>query len=157
MKNGKLLLTLIFLVGVGFSQDDATEPSDSLYFRFIPDSIKLDIGDSVTVSIQLVKNDGALANNPFYIYGEQRGTLSVYPRISDSTGVATVIVKVYKPGDLTLNVRSISTKRLDRVRDEMPITVPYPPLSRIEFDQSTAQLYEGTSVQFIAKVFDEAG
>ena len=157
MKNGKLLLTLIFLGGVAFSQDDATEPSDSLYFRFIPDSIKLDIGDSVTVSIQLVKNDGALANNPFYIYGEQRGTLSVYPRISDSTGVANVIVKVYKPGDLTLNVRSISTKRLDRVRDEMPITVPYPPLSRIEFDQSTAQLYEGTSVQFKAKVFDEAG
>ena len=157
MKNGKLLLTLIFLVGVGFSQDDATEPSDSLYFRFIPDSIKLDIGDSVTVSIQLLKNDGALANNPFYIYGEQRGTLSVYPRSSDSTGVANVIVKVYKPGDLTLNVRSISTKRLDRVRDEMPITVPYPPLSRIEFDQSTAQLYEGTSVQFKAKVFDEAG
>ena len=39
----------------------------------------------------------------------------------------------------------------------MPVTVPYPPLARIEFDQSTAQLYEGTSVQFKAKVFDEAG
>ena len=157
MNNGRLLLTLIILMGVGFSQDDAAEPSDSLYFRFIPDSIKLEVGDSATVSIQLLKNDGALANNPFYVYGEQRGTLSVNPRISDSTGVANVLVKVYKPGDLTLNVRSISTKRLDRVRDEMPVTVPYPPLARIEFDQSTSQLYEGTSVQFKAKVFDEAG
>ena len=157
MNNGKLFLTLIVSLGVGISQDNAVESSDSLYFKFIPDSIKLEIGDSATVSIQLLKKGGDLANNPFYVYGEQRGTLSVYPRISDSTGVANVMVKVYKPGDLSLNVRSISTKRIDRVRDDMPVTVPYPPLSRIEFDQSTAQLYEGTSVQFKAKVFDESG
>ena len=157
MNNGKLFLTLIVSLGLGISQDNAVESSDSLYFKFIPDSIKLEIGDSATVSIQLLKKGGDLANNPFYIYGEQRGTLSVYPRISDSTGVADVMVKVYKPGDLSLNVRSISTKRLDRVRDEMPVTVPYPPLARIEFDQSTTQVYEGTSVQFKAKVFDEAG
>ena len=45
MNNGRLLLTLIILMGVGFSQDDAAESSDSLYFRFTPDSIKLEVGD----------------------------------------------------------------------------------------------------------------
>ena len=108
MKNGSFFLTLIFLMGIGFSQVDTEEPSDSLYFRFVPDSIKLGVGDSAMVSIQLLKNDGDLANNAFYAYGGERGTLSVYPRISDSTGVANVLVKVYKPGDISLNVRSLS-------------------------------------------------
>ena len=157
MRLSQVFIVVTFSATILFSQEESEESSDSLYFRFVPDSIKLAVGDSATVSIQLLKNDGDLANNAFYTYGGQRGTLSVYPRISDSTGVANVLVKAYKPGDLSLNVRSVSSKRLDRVRDEMPVTVPYPPLARIEFDQSTTQLYEGTSVQFIAKVFDEAG
>ncbi len=157
MRLSQVFIVVTFSATILFSQEESEESSDSLYFRFVPDSIKLAVGDSATVSIQLLKNDGDLANNAFYTYGGQRGTLSVYPRISDSTGVANVLVKAYKPGDLSLNVRSVSSKRLDRVRDEMPVTVPYPPLARIEFDQSTTQLYEGTSVQFKAKVFDEAG
>ncbi len=72
MKNGSFFLTLILLMGVGFSQDDADEPSDSLYFRFVPDSIKLEVGDSAMISIQLLKNNGDLANNAFYAYGGPR-------------------------------------------------------------------------------------
>ena len=67
MNNGKLFLTLIVSLGVGISQDNAVESSDLLYFKFIPDSIKLEIGDSATVSIQLLKKGGDLANNPFYV------------------------------------------------------------------------------------------
>ncbi len=157
MRLSQVFIVVTFLATILFSQEEGEESNDSLYFQFAPDSLYLEVGDSAVVTIRLLKNEGESANSPFYIHGGERGTVSVYPRISDSTGVANVLVKVYRPGDLSLNVRSISTKRLDRVSDKMPVTVPYPPLARIEFDQSTTQLYEGTSVQFIAKVFDEAG
>ncbi|HHZ80035.1 MAG TPA: Ig-like domain-containing protein [Candidatus Marinimicrobia bacterium] len=157
MRLSQVFIVVTFSATILFSQEESKESSDSLYFQFDPDSLYLSVGDSAVVTIRLLKNEGESANSPFYIHGGKRGTVSVYPRISDSTGVANVLVKVYRPGDLSLNVRSISTKRLDRVKDKMPITVPYPPLARIEFDQSFAKMYEGTSVQFKATVYDDAG
>ena len=67
------------------------------------------------------------------------------------------MLKVFKPGDLTLNVRSIAQKRLDRVKDSIPIKVPYPPLEKIIFNKSQISIYEGTSVELKGKVYDEAG
>jgi len=128
-----------------------------LYFQFQPDSIDLDIKDSVFVTIKLLDKNGNLSNNPFFVYGGERGTVSAKPRISDSTGVAKVMLKVFKPGDLTLNVRSIAQKRLDRVKDSIPIKVPYPPLEKIIFNKSQISIYEGTSVELKGKVYDEAG
>ena len=68
-----------------------------MYFQFQPDSIDLDIKDSVFVTIKLLDKNGNLSNNPFFVYGGERGTVSAKPRISDSTGVAKVMLKVFKP------------------------------------------------------------
>ena len=125
-----------------------------MYFQFQPDSIDLDIKDSVFVTIKLLDKNGNLSNNPFFVYGGERGTVSAKPRISDSTGVAKVMLKVFKPGDLTLNVRSIAQKRLDRVKDSIPIKVPYPPLEKIIFNKSQISIYEGTSVELINPLLD---
>ncbi len=157
MSSRKLFFILALFATSLFAQGENEGATDSLYFQFEPASLNLEVGDSAVVTIRLLKDDGALSNNPFYVYGEKRGTLSAHPRISDSTGVARVLVKVFKPGDLTVNVRSISIKRIDRVRDKMPVTVPYPPFARIEFDDAAVRMYEGTSLQFGATVIDEAG
>lgn len=157
MRQKQMFLILTISAAMLFSQEESEEPTDSLYFQFEPDSLHLEVGDSAVITIRLLMNDGELSNNPFYVYGRKRGSLSTHPRISDSTGVAQVLVKAFRPGDLSLNVRSITVTRNDRVRDEMPVTVPYPPIARIDFDQSVSRMYEGTSIQFAATVFDEAG
>ncbi len=136
---------------------EAGSEIDSLYFQFEPDSISLGIGDSAFVIIKLFNKNGSLSGNPFFVYGGERGSVAAKPRISDSTGVAKVMLKVFKPGDLTLNVRSISQKRLDRVKNSIPIKVPYPPLEKIVFSKSQISLYEGTSVELKARIFDAAG
>ncbi len=157
MTQSRKFFILILSIATLFSQDEKAGLEDSLYFQFNPDSLYLEVGDSTVVTIRLLNEDGELSKNPFYVYGGERGTISTYPRISDSTGVAKVLVKAFKPGDLTVNVRSISVKRNDRVRDEIPVTVPFPPIARIGFDESFYKMYEGMSLQFIATVFDEAG
>ena len=90
MTQSKKFFILILSITTLFSQDEKEGLEDSLYFQFNPDSLYLEVGDSTVVTIRLLNEDGELSNNPFYVYGGERGTISTYPRISDSTGVATV-------------------------------------------------------------------
>ena len=108
------------------------------------------------MTVKFVDTDGNLVKNPFYVYGRPRRTLESKPRISDSTGVATVTVKPFKPGKLSLSVRSISQKREDRVTGSMPINVPFPGLDRIVFNDPIKNVYVGTYVNYETEVFDEA-
>ena len=147
------LIICLLLFSFVFTQEKAEEKTK---FIFEPDSLFLQVGETGSVTIKLVNSNGELANNPFYVYGRPRRSLESSPRISDSTGVATVSVKPYKPGKLTLSVRSISQKREDRVYGGMTVQVPFPPLNRIVFDNPQKKLYVGTSLQYKTTVFDEA-
>ena len=93
--------------------------------------------------------------NPFYVFG-QRKALSVSPRISDSTGVATVTLKAHKPGRLSVSTQTITVKRDDRVRGTLIVNVPSPPVDRIVFNQTPSKLYSGTTTPLSVEVFDEA-
>ena len=103
------------------------QENDSLYFQFEPDSLNLTIGDSANVKITLFSEDGSLSNNQFLMTGAWEA-VEVRPWISNPKGVANVQVKVFKPGSFKLRARSITPDRFKRVRDSMPITVPYPPI-----------------------------
>mgnify|MGYP003997180143 FL=1 len=157
MKNFcKVLVTTIFLTCV-FAQEEAIVEKEKHHFEFEFDSLDMHVGESKQITIKLLKENGELAKNPFYVFGSPRKTLIATPRISDSTGVATVTIKAFKPGDLTLRVQSITIKRDDRVRDKIKINVPFPPISKVTFNQTMHQLYVGTSTPFGVKVLDEAG
>ncbi len=149
-------LIAIVLITISFSLAQDAPEKKKLQFVFEPDSLSLNIGETGTVNIKLLDGDGNLSNNPFYVYGRPRRTLESSPRISDSTGVATVTIKVYKPGKLSLAVRSISEKRSDRVMGGIPIHVPSPPLDRIAFVNPVSKVYVGTSVKYTTEVFDQA-
>lgn len=151
----RMCLLLVFAVSLLAAQEEI-EKGDSLYFHSEPDSLYLEVGDSALVTIKFLKGEGELANNPFYVYGKW-GTLSVIPRISDSSGVAVVLVKAYKPGSHTVSVRSITVKRLDRVRDKIPVEVPFPPIETIVFNDPSPKLYAGTSLKYRVTVYDQAG
>lgn len=150
----KLIAFVLITVSISLGQDAPEEKK--LQFIFEPDSLSINIGETGTVKIKLVDGEGNLSNNPFYVYGRPRRTLESSPRISDSTGVATVTIKAYKPGKLSLAVRSIAKKRSDRVMGRIPIHVPSPPLDRVAFVDPVSKVYVGTSVKYTTEVFDQA-
>ena len=152
----KLIAITILSFTLVWGQETTPAEKDSLHFVFEPDSLFLHVGETGEVKIKLLNQDNELSNNTFYIYGRPRRTLESKPRMSDSTGVAKVTIKAYKPGKLGLSVRSISSKREDRVMGSMVIQVPYPPLDRIVFNESKSKVYVGTATNYSTTVFDQA-
>jgi len=152
----KKLITIITILSftIVCGQDPAPAEKDSLHFVFEPDSLFLHIGETGEVTIKLLNQDNELSNNTFFISGRPRRTMETKPRSSDSTGVAKVTIKAYKPGKLILGVRSIS--RENRVTGRMVIQVPYPPLDRIVFNEPKSRVYAGTATNYSTTVFDQA-
>ena len=148
MRKYKLVLLSLFHISSVFGQEN-------FHFEFGMDSLIMNIGESKEITIKLLDENGKLAQNPFYVFGERK-TLSVFPRISDSTGIASVTLKAHKPGRLSLSTRTITVKREDRISANLIINVPYPPLDRIVFNQRPSKLYSGTSTPLSVEVFDEA-
>ena len=139
-----------------FAQNKSEKNNDTLRYVFEPDSISLNLGETETVTIKLVDAEGKLSKNPFLIYGQPRRSLKTDPRISDSTGTATVTVQPYKSGDLKLRTRSIAVKRIDRVYGTMKVHVPEPALKKIVFMNLTDELFTNTSFELKSNVLDEA-
>ena len=150
MNKRKFLILPLLLISIIIGQDNK-----KFTFEFESDSIELRIGESKEITIKLLDENGKLAQNPFYVFG-QRKSLSVSPRISDSTGVATVTLKAHKPGRLSLSTQTITVKRDDRVRSSLVVNVPSPPIDRIVFNQTPAKLYVGTATALSVEVFDKA-
>ena len=136
-----LFILQIFLFSIVFGQNENIE---KLQFEFEVDSIELHVGETKELTIKLLNEDGDLSQNSFYVFGQRRA-LSVSPRTSDSTGIATVTVKAHKPGRLSLSVQSITVKRDDRVRDKLVVNVPFPPIDHLVFNQTPSKLYTKTS------------
>jgi len=148
-----LFILQIFLFSIVFGQNENVE---KLQFEFEADSIELNVGETKELTIKLLNEDGDLSQNSFYVFGQRRA-LSVSPRTSDSTGIATVTVKAHKPGRLRLSVQSITVKRDDRVRDNLVVNVPFPPIDHLVFNQTPSKLYTETSTSFSVEAIDEAG
>ena len=97
MKIGLILfIKILFSLSYIFGQEE----TDTLRFVFEPDSLFLHVGEPGEVKIKLVDANGELAQSPFLIYGQPRQSLEATPRISDTTGFATVKIKPHKPGNL---------------------------------------------------------
>ena len=146
-----LLFLIVFLQHIMAKSVD----KDSLFFNFIPEQLTLEIGDSAKVKVSLQNSNGEIVKDLFSIYGQHR-SISVNPRISDSTGIALVKVKAFKSGSIKLNTRTLTGKGEDPVKGEMPIEIPYPELKTIEFVNPPLTIYQGTSVYIKTIVLDKA-
>ncbi|MDP6992188.1 MAG: hypothetical protein QGF89_05845, partial [Candidatus Marinimicrobia bacterium] len=113
------LIAPILLLAIVFGQESQ---QDKFHFEFDMDSVEINVGESKEITIRLLDESGNLAQNPFYVFGVRK-SLSVSPRISDSTGVATVTLKAHKPGRLMLRTQTITVKRDDRIRDNLVVNV----------------------------------
>jgi len=152
----KKLITIITILSftIVCGQDPAPAEKDSLHFVFEPDSLFLHLGETGEVTVKLLNQDNELSNKTFFISGRPRRTMETKPRRSDSTGVAKVTIKAYKPGKLNLGVGSFSSGQ--RVMGSMVIQVPYPPLDRIVFNEPKSRVYAGTATNYSTTVFDQA-
>ena len=147
-----LISTILILLNMNMAAND----DDSLYFKFEPDSVILEIGDSINVKVSLLSKDGSLSKNQFLLTGEWEA-VEVKPWISNAEGIANVILKVFKPGSFKINASSITNDRFKRVRGSLPVTVPASPIKKIEFINPPSTAYEGTRIKFLVKVLDQAG
>jgi hypothetical protein len=147
-------ISIILTTFICAQQSDVTN-KNSLHFDFESDSIYLRIGESANVTIKLLDHNGELANTAFSIYGTPRGALKTNPRVSDSTGIASVIIVPFESGTHKLNVRTGYIE--DQVVGEMTVEVPLPPINNIVFNNSTTNFYSGTVNDFSYTVFDQAG
>ena len=154
MKN--LCFAILFALNISLGQEK-TDIQENVYsFIFEPDSLSLNVGETATVKIKFVDLKGNVVQNPFFIFGRPTRALESQPRLSDSTGVANVTITAFKPGKLSLSVRSISEKREDRVSATMPVEVPFPEIDRIVFNDPFQSVYTDTYVNFSTQVFDQA-
>ena len=106
MNKRKFLFAPFLIIATLVGQDDSKE---KFHFEFGMDSLIINVGESKEITIKLLNEKDKLAQNPFYVFG-QRKSLSVSPRISDSTGVATVTLMAHKPGRLRLSTQTITVK-----------------------------------------------
>jgi hypothetical protein len=56
-----------------------------------------------------------------------------------------------------LRTQTITVKRDDRIRDNLVVNVPYPPISKVTFNKTPSKLYTGTVTPLSVDVTDEAG
>ena len=154
MKN--LCFAILFALSISLGQEKTDIQENAYSFIFEPDSLSLNVGETATVKIKFVDLKGNVVQNPFFIFGRPTRALESQPRLSDSTGVANVTITAFKPGKLSLSVRSISEKREDRVSATMPVEVPFPEIDRIVFNDPFQSVYTDTYVNFSTQVFDQA-
>ena len=57
-----IIYPFLLLVNMNLTASD----DDSLYFQFEPDSVDLEIGDSLKVKVSLLREDGSLSKTNFY-------------------------------------------------------------------------------------------
>ena len=154
MKN--LCFAILFALNISLGQEKTDIQENAYSFIFEPDSLSLNVGETAMVKIKFVDLKGNVVQNPFFIFGRPTRALESQPRLSDSTGVANVTITAFKPGKLSLSVRSISEKREDRVSATMPVEVPFPEIDRIVFNDPFQSVYTDTYVNFSTQVFDQA-
>ena len=141
-------LGLIFITNI-FAQDQVR-------FDFGVDSIEVNVGETKEIEIRLLGKNNKLYDNPFSVIGE-RGSISVSPRMSESSGKVKVAIKVHKPGRLAVTTQTVTVKRDDRVRGKLIVNVPFPPIESVTFKQSPKKLYTNTITDLSAKAVDKAG
>ena len=141
-------LSLIFITNI-FAQDQVR-------FDFGVDSIEVNVGETKEIEIRLLDKNNKLYDNPFSVIGE-RGSISVSPRMSESSGKVKVAIKVHKPGRLSVTTQTVTVKRDDRVRGKLIVNVPFPPIESVTFKQSPKKLYTNTITDLSAKAVDKAG
>ena len=120
-----------------------------------PTRLTLGVGDTASLVATVRDADGAVVDDATVVY---------FSRARRSVGVTREgEVEAYRPGDFTLIALvpkdpADDSRRPDaRVRVEVPVTVPLPPVERVAFTRVPPKFYVGTRPQVAVEVVDTLG
>jgi len=126
---------------VGLAQD---EEAETIRLEVEPSELTLEVGQTLTLSAIARDGDGNIIDDARIVF---------YSRARRSIGVTrTGEVQAYQPGSFTLvalvpaDPDNTSGRRIpeSRVRVEVPVTVPLPPIETVTFSELPARYYVGT-------------
>ena len=109
--SGRILLALLFSLycSVLWAQD--TENVKTLYLKFTPAVLNMDIGDVADVKIEVVDENGVVQNMPFIVRvtgGERRrarNAVEIVPRSSGDSGSLEAKIRAHQDGSFNISVR----------------------------------------------------
>ena len=120
-----------------------------------PTRLTLGVGDTASLVATVRDADGAVVDDATVVY---------FSRARRSVGVTREgEVEAYRPGDFTLIALvpkdpADDSRRPDaRIRVEVPVTVPLPPVERVAFARVPPKFYVGTRPQVAVAVVDTLG
>lgn len=154
-----LALMTLFIVNSSLWSQDVEEDSLKLKFKFEPESIQLGVGDTIIVKIQLLNEAGEIHKMPFILYArgtKARRSVEVLPRLVKGGSVDAKVI-AHRPGTFKVNARTVTVKRENRMRGEIPVDVAFPPLEKITFINPPDHIYTGTAIVIETQVWDKAG
>ena len=136
-------------------QDQDQDRDAGLSLEVEPAELTLEVGGTVQLSTTVRDAAGAVVDDARVMY---------YSRARRSVGVTRDgRVEAYRPGEFTLIVLVPAdpedTGRLPRarVRAEVPVTVPLPPIASVAFAGVPAKFYAGTAPRLEVAVTDAVG
>ena len=149
------MVCLAVVVVQGAAQTPEPEEQDGLTIEVSPTRLILGVGDKASLVATVRDADGAVVDDATVIY---------FSRARRSVGVTREgEVEAYRSGDFTLIALvpkdpADASRRPDaRVRVEVAVTVPLPPVERVVFTRVPAKFYVGTRPQVAVEVVDTIG
>lgn len=141
----KLITVFILLFLISIPPSFAQETS-GLNIVLNTEPIVINVGDEFQIEAQVVDSLGTT----------QPDTLIFFSRASrELTVTRNGLAKALAPGTHTVMILKNAQGNNPRLRENISITVTYPKLDKIVLSEIPTQLYEGTSFQLEAAIFDE--
>ena len=139
----------------GSAQPPAPEEQPALTIEVSPTRLTLGVGDKASLVATVRDADGTVVDDARVVY---------FSRSRRSVGVTRDgEVEAYRSGDFTVialvpNDPEDESRRPDaRVRVEVPVSVPLPPVVRVAFAQAPPKFYVGTRPRLVVEVVDTMG
>ncbi len=139
----------------GRAQTPEPETQAALTIEVSPTRLTLGVGETASLVATVRDPDGAVVDDATVVY---------FSRARRSVGVTREgEVEAYRPGDFTVIALvpkdpADDSRRPDaRVRVEVPVTVPLPPVERVAFTRVPPKFYVGTRPQVAVEVVDTLG
>ena len=152
-----VIVCFLVVPGAGQAQEppDTNGQSEELTLEVSPARLTLGVGEKASLSAIVRNADGKIVDDATVVY---------FSRARRSVGVTREgAVEAYRPGDFTLialvpeNPADNSRRPDARVRVEVRVTVPLPPVERVAFTQVPPKFYVGTRPQVMVEVVDAIG
>ncbi len=140
-----------FLAVMAASLGSAQEPTE---LRVEPAALTLEVGDTAELSAVVTDSAGNAIDRRVVFFSRARRSVGVTPAGA---------VEAYRPGEHLLVAMVPADPDSDDRRAEMllsmeiPVTIPWPPISQVEIQPLPANLYAGTETPLGTQAMDASG